>query len=100
MKIGALDTEASLLRDHIFLVDRTCGINIHQVPEDGAVRGKIGGIFQNIFNRQFVIHLNSTRPANDASSRRNSPNQYFSLGEAPFTIAIVLVSGERAKYSR
>ena len=78
-------------------MDYTCGINTHQVPEDGAVGRKIGCVFQNVFERQFVVPFELDPSGKGASSRRISPNQYFSFGEAPFTMAIVLVSGRTCR---
>ena len=55
--------------------------------------GRLAASFRIFSKDNSLYHLNSTRPAKGASSRRISPNQNFSFGDAPFTIAIVLVSG-------
>ena len=71
-----------------------CRIDVHQVPEDGAVRRKIGCILQNVFERHLIVPFEFDPPGQMVrASRRNSPCQNFSLGEAPLTIAIVFVRG-------
>ena len=46
---------SELAQRGIGLVGNACCIDVHQMPEDGAVRWKIGCVLQDVFERQLVI---------------------------------------------
>ena len=53
-KIGTL-AGGEFVQRAVGLVRNTCRIDIHQMPEDRAVRRKLRGIYQYFFKRLFIV---------------------------------------------
>ena len=95
--MGALAAEESLFSAVLASCATPAASTLIRCQKIALWGGRLAASFRMSSNDSRSYHLSSTRPLSGASSRSSSSCQNISLGETPFTIAIIFVQGNTCR---